>query len=73
MKIEDKPPQDQAAVEKLKAVMDFGVLYVENRGEFLRSQGHHTDYVLTWKKLMESSLDASNSAPTQEKKLNFRN
>ena len=69
MKTKDKRPQDRTAVEKFKAVMDFEALPEEKRGEFLRSQGLHTDHILVWKKLMESSLDASHSVPTQAQRV----
>ena len=53
MKTKDKRPQDRTAGEKFKAVTDFEALSGENRGEFLRRQGLHTDNIPSAKSLFK--------------------
>lgn len=57
MKNSERRPQDFSAEEKFKAVFDFESLTEENRGEFLRKSGLHTDHILLWKKAMQSGLE----------------
>ena len=67
MKTKERRPQDFTPIEKFKAVMDFEALAEKDRGEFLRSQGLHTDHVLSWKKLMEAGLEPTKKASNEER------
>ena len=61
MKNSERRPQDFSVEEKFKAVCEFERLTEENRGEFLRKSGLHTDHILLWKKAMQGGL-----APAQK-------
>ena len=67
MKKPDRRPQDWSALEKLKAVIEFEGLSPEQRGEFLRKQGLHSDHLAAWKKSMQAGLEPmTGSKPTAE-------
>ena len=67
MKTKDKRPQDRTAGEKFKAVTDFEALSGENRGEFLRRQGLHTDNITSWKILTKASLEPAKKVSAEER------
>jgi transposase-like protein len=56
MKNSERRPQDFSTEEKFKAVCEFEGLAEENRGEFLRKSGLHTEHILQWKKAMQAGL-----------------
>jgi transposase len=56
MKNSERRPQDFSAEEKFQAVFEFEALAEENRGEFLRKSGLHTDHILQWRKAMQAGL-----------------
>ena len=55
-------PQDWSAAEKLKAVIEFENLPLEQQGEFLRREGLHSDHIEAWKECMEAGLEPQKSA-----------
>jgi transposase len=60
-----RSPQDWSATEKLKAVIEFEGLPPEKQGEFLRTQGLHTDHIATWKKSMQAGLEPASRSPSE--------
>ena len=58
-KNQDRRPQDWSAEEKFKAVMEFDGLKESEQGEFLRSEGLHSEHLAAWKKSMQASLEPS--------------
>ncbi len=61
----NRRPQDWSAAEKLKAVIEFEVLAVDKRGEFLRSNGLHSEHIEAWKKSMQDGLESGTSPKAQ--------
>jgi len=63
-----KRPQDWTAAEKFQAVMEFSQLNEQERGEFLRRKGLHTDHIESWKKQMQCGLESGVTAASREAK-----
>ena len=59
MNTSEKRPQDWTPAEKFKAVLEYEALGEEMRGQFLRSQGLHSEHVDAWRELMKKGLEAS--------------
>ncbi|HXH29649.1 MAG TPA: hypothetical protein VNJ01_02440 [Bacteriovoracaceae bacterium] len=57
MKPLQRTPQNWTAEEKLKAVMAFDVLEVEEQGAYLRREGVHADHIEMWREKMQKSLE----------------
>jgi transposase-like protein len=54
----NRRPADRSAQEKLKAVIEFEGLEGDQRGEYLRRQGLHSDHIGAWKQHMEAGLQS---------------
>lgn len=52
----ERKPNDRKPHEKFQLVMKFFSLCEEERGEFLRQNGLHTNHLEQWKKTMESGF-----------------
>ena len=59
MKKSERRPQDWSPAEKLKAVIEFEKLEPGKQGEFLRTEGLHSDHIETWKKSMQTGLESN--------------
>lgn len=57
----DRRPQDWSAAEKLRGVIEFEKLEEPKQGEYLRSEGLHSDHISSWKKSMEQGLESAGS------------
>jgi transposase-like protein len=55
--MQQRSPQDWAAQEKVKAVIEFEKLSEVEQGEYLRSQGLLSQHITSWRKAMEEALD----------------
>src|ERR1700687_1162198 len=67
MKKSERRPQDWIAAEKLKAVIEYEGLPLENRGEFLRREGLHSEHIDAWKKSMQAGLEPSGKLSAEER------
>ena len=63
MKAPERRPQDLSAVEKMKAVMEFGVLPEAEQGLYLRREGFMSEHLSGWKIICEKALDTGQEAP----------
>ena len=50
--------------EKLRAVIEFEGLEVEEQGEYLRREGLHSEHIAGWKKSMEVGLESGGGGLT---------
>lgn len=57
----NRRPQDWSAAEKFKAVFEFENLSEDKRGEYLRSNGLHSEHIETWKQSMKKGLEPSSA------------
>lgn len=62
MKINNRRPQYLSAEEKIKACFEYDQMNEENRGEFLRRNGLHSEHMTEWKNVC---IDALSSARQQ--------
>ncbi len=67
MKKTERRPQDWSAVEKMNAVISYEGLAEDQRGEFLRREGLHTDHIESWKKSMRAGLEVERKLSAQER------
>ena len=71
---EKKRPRDLSPSEKFKAVVAYEQLSEDKRGEFLRSNGLHSETIEAWKQAIEKSLESpskkskNTDSNTEEKK-----
>jgi len=70
MKKEDKRPQDWSAAEKLKAVIEFEGLGIDQRGEYLRREGLHSEHLEVWKKAMQAGLAPVDRTASERAEMN---
>lgn len=70
MKKSDRRPQEWSPSEKFKAVLEFESLSIEKRGEFLRSEGLHSEHIEAWKKSMQMGLGPSAKTAQERVELN---
>jgi len=49
-------PQARPANEKLKSLVEFDALQVENRGEYLRKNGLHEEHIAEWRKQVQEAF-----------------
>jgi transposase len=68
MKKSDRRPQDWTAAEKLSAVIAYEGLPTDQRGEFLRSQGLHSEHIEGWKKSMQAGLEPATGKLTSDER-----
>jgi hypothetical protein len=57
-------PGDRSVQEKLRAVIEFEGLEVEEQGEYLRREGLHSEHIAGWKKSMEVGLESGGGGLT---------
>ena len=61
-----RTPQNWTSEEKLKAVMAFDALPVEDQGAYLRREGVHADHIEMWREKMQKSLEPESSDKRSE-------
>ena len=64
MKKIQQRPQDKAAKDKFKAVIEYEKLPEDKRGEFLRRHGLHIEHIEEWREQMQRAL-----IPCKDKKV----
>ena len=52
-----RTPQNWTPEEKLRAVMAFDALEIEEQGAYLRREGVHADHIEMWREKMRKSLE----------------
>lgn len=62
-----RTPQHWTPEEKLKAVMAFDGMAVEDQGAFLRREGVHADHIELWREKMQKSLEPENEDKRSER------
>lgn len=67
MKPLSRTPQNWTSEEKLRAVMAFDALPVEDQGAYLRREGVHADHIEMWREKMQKSLDPENPDKRSER------
>lgn len=65
MKKSQQRPQDKAAKDKFKAVIEYENLPEDKRGEFLRRNGLHVEHIQEWREQMQKALLPSNDKRTE--------
>jgi len=70
MKKSDRRPQDWSAAEKLKAVIEFEGLGIDQRGEYLRREGLHSEHLEVWKKAMQAGLAPVDRTASERAEMN---
>jgi transposase len=49
-------PKNRSVAEKLKALTEYQVLPLENRGEYLRKNGLYEENIIEWQKIIEEAF-----------------
>lgn len=62
-----RTPQQWTPEEKLKAVMAFDALPIEEQGAYLRREGVHADHIEMWREKMKRSLEPESSDKKSER------
>ena len=69
MKKSERRPESWSPSEKFKAELEFEGLPLEKRGEFLRSQGLHSEHIEAWSKSMQTGLEPATRSTSERAEL----